>query len=182
MNNLLIQKIERDIETTYQSRESPTFFFQRVDLEKNPFHDVVQKIRAFFYIEELTVPDDDVSFVYYMDQNLHPQYQFEGQIQTIPEVRLLKLSMIGPYGILLRFLNNSQHNQSAKVLTLKSEDLTTPEQRTLQTLEDSGVEILDYETITQPTFLKLSNVDEKQTKVYHALFSDDYLLDKVSLT
>lgn len=174
-----IDEILQVVSEAYGSLEEPNYHFTWEVMERRPYDEVINEVERYFSLEERTAPDDDVSFVYYMDANPPPGQITDTHFLTLQNARWLKLSMLGPYGMFLRFYPGRP--KRAKVLIAEVEGLSVAEQAVVELMEDNGITLLGKELLVHPVPIEMFNVSADEAKLYNALFSDDYLLDFAQL-
>jgi hypothetical protein len=144
------------IHDEYQSFESPDFSFVEEAISSRPYERVVQQIGTKFQVEEDTDPNDDVSFGYFLTNG--------------PQHWVLRISMLGPYAVLLRVSDSER----AELVTSSEEAMSDAERDLLHILADNEVSLLAREVLLQPVPLSLFNAED--TRVYQALFTDTDIL------
>lgn len=158
------KKIVELIQRRYQSLENPDFSFVSGAISAEPYQRVAQKIMLHFEIEDDTDPNDDVSFGYVLTQ---------GKKRWV-----LRISMIGPYAVLLR-LNKSKNSQ---VISFMTPGLSESEKELMTILSSHHIHLLDHDTLLLSIPLKLFNTEPENTRLYQALFVDSDVLPWESIS
>lgn len=155
MKNL--DSIRAAVISRYGSLEDPRFGFKREALKADPYRALIDTLKASFTLTEDTDINDDVSF---------------GLVLQAPGgLRVLRLSMIGPYAALLRPAARGAYE------AVDDATLANPAERRLRdVLRASGIELLDQATLSAPLPMELSNTPADRCRVYQALFVDADLL------
>lgn len=142
------------IRSKYGSLESPNFSFVGEALSGRPYEDLIKRIGRLCAVEEDTDPNDDVSF---------------GYILTAGEQQwLLRISMLGPYGVFFRLTNGDE----MEIIEGERQAASTFEKEVLSLLSDTGVRLLSLEELSLRVPLKLFNADPEDVRLYQALFAD----------
>ncbi len=158
MNERILHDMRRRIEERYGSLASPRFSFVREAMAANPYASVVRRIEERFACEEDTDPNDDVSFGYVL--------------RDPSGVWVLRLSMIGPYAVLMR----QRRDGSVEVVAPGTAVASESERQLMHLLADAGVVVVDRRTLLEPVQLALSNTEPNRVRVYQALFTDTDVL------
>lgn len=153
-----VQEIMTFIRRRYKSLENPNFSFVAESISKYPYEDLIRQIRTYFQVQEETDPNEDVSFSYSL---------FREQDQWI-----LRISMIGPYAVLLRV----GKSDASEIVSCTVRMLSISEKELMNILADNGIRLLDHDTLCLPIPLKLFNAEPENTRVYQALFTDSDFL------
>jgi len=158
MNAEEVQEVMDVIRSHYKSLQSPDFSFVRDTLAKRPYEKVIRQLSTHFHIEEDTDPNDDVSFGYVLTQ--------EG------ERWVLRISMLGPYAVLLRLHQTAR----IEVMAQRAQVSSRAEKELITTLADHSIRLLDRDTLLIPVPMRLFNTEPENTRVYQALFTDTDIL------
>lgn len=159
MNNQgIAEDVLQVIRQRYRSLESPDFSFVEQALAKRPYQTMMSILQQRFQVEEDTDPNDDVSFGYVLTR---------GQQRWI-----LRVSMLGPYAVLLRL----DAADNAALIDPATTELSALEKELVATLADHGIHVLGLEVLLQPVPLQLFNTEPENTRVYQALFTDSDVL------
>jgi hypothetical protein len=137
----------------YGSLSSPDFSFVKQSVERNPYSGLMGQLVKFLEVIDNTDTNDDVSFGHLLQKN---ERQWS-----------LQLSMVGPYGLLMRVAE-----PSGEILTSASRGLSDVERRIVDLLRLEGVQLLDRQTLEEPIALRLNNAEPEETRLYQALFTD----------
>ena len=158
MNAEEVQEVMDVIRSHYKSLQSPDFSFVRDTLSKRPYEKVIRQISTPFQVEEDTDPNDDVSFGYVLTKG--------------SERWVLRLSMLGPYAVLLRL------HQAARieVMAHRAHVSSNSEKDLMTTLADHSIRLLDRDALLIPVPMRLFNAEPENTRVYQALFTDTDIL------
>jgi len=145
--------IRRRIERVYGSLDHPAFHFVGAALESRPYAALRERLAARLDLRDDTRPDDDVSFGFVIETR-------EGR-------RVLRLSMVGPYALLLRIVTGAP----AEVVSAGSA-LGADEARIVAELARDGIELLDRATLDERIPLAVWSTPPDETRLYQALFVD----------
>lgn len=156
--------IMTQIKNVYGSLETPSFFFVKEAMKTRPYQRIVEQLSENFHLKEDTDPNDDVSFGYVLEQG---DRRF-----------LLRLSMVGPYGILYRLNDKADMD----LLSPHSAALSGPEKSLLRILRDEGIVLFEQDTLTLPVSIRLYNTEPGQSRLYQALFIDSDVIPGISST
>lgn len=154
LNTDEMAEILTSLQKQYASMETPDFSFVHSALHDRPYHPLVQSIGHLFTVTEDTDPNDDVSFGYLLHAESHQW--------------LLRLSMVGPYAVLLRLDKQAQGELISSLTTIVS----PIEAQLLTLLAEHGLHVLDAVTLASPVALQLLNTAPEHTCLYQALFTD----------
>ena len=157
INTEEVQEIMDVIRSRYKSLQSPDFSFVRDTISQHLYEKVVRQLRKHFQVEEDTDPNDDVSFGY--------------GLQKGNERWVLRISMLGPYAVLLRLHETAR----VEVLAPRPHATSSSEQTLLTTLTDHGIRVLDREALLTPVPLRLLNAEPENTECIRR-----YLLTQIS--
>jgi hypothetical protein len=146
-------EIHRQIERVYGSLDEPQFNFVYAVLATRPYDALRARLAARFAVTDDTWPDDDVSFGFVLDTR-------EGR-------RVLRLSMIGRYAMLLRMVPGAPAEVVAAGTTP-----TDDEAHVMAELTRDGIDLLDRATLDQRVALVLFGAPKGETRLYQALFVD----------
>lgn len=150
------EKIQSVILQAYKSLSSPNFSFVMESIQRDPYADIVKQLRQIFRVVEETEPNYDVSFVY--------------EVKKSNQYWLVKISMVGPYAIVLRLYNPGD---KPTLITPSSSNLSAVEQSIFLLLAQHNIQILDRDTLLLPVPLPLFATEPENVRVYQALFSDE---------
>lgn len=142
----------------YGSVSEPDYSFVTKALAARPYADLVHRLAALVDVEETTDPNDDVSFRYVLTR--------EGDAWAV------SLSMVGPYGLLVRLSEPGGH----EVITDRATAESDREAKILALLEDAGIHLLSREAAERPIALRRPGDEDEQARIYHAVISDEPLL------
>ena len=148
-----VASIRKAILDKYGSLSDPRFHFVRATLEADPFRPLIDELRASFEVSEHTEPNVDVSFALVL--------RADGRVFP------LRLSMIGPYAVLLR----PPPAGSWEVIDPAAKT-TESERRILDTVRRFGIEPLDQTTLSLPIGLNMGDTEPDRCRLYQALFVD----------
>lgn len=153
-----MRKYREIVCAAYKDLDHPDFSFVKKVLHARPYEPLIRKLRDFFAIEELSEAEDDVCF----------SYLLKGQTALWK----LDLSVVGPYGILVRLRNPVRATDFLVLDQTDRIDLTGPERKVLDLLRLSGIKLLGVDELSISVPITLYNTEKSQAKLYHALFSD----------
>lgn len=151
-----LQDLSEVIENKYKSLEQPDYSFVSKAISSRPYDSLIRKLQDLFEVEEITDPNDDVSFRYLLSK-LKSQW-------------IIELSMVGLYASFFRVSDVG----SAEVVT--SDTTAQEEQKICSFLIENKFEILQQHELEQPFNLKLCNTEPENVCIYQALFSDTDIL------
>jgi len=154
MNAEEVQEVMDVIRRHYKSLQCPDFSFVRETLAKRPYEKVIQQISHHFQVEEDTDPNDDVSFGYVLTKG--------------GEQWVLRISMLGPYAVVLRL----HQPTGVEVLAHRAQVSSRAEKALITTLADQSIRLLDRDALRMPVPMRLFNAEPENTRVYQALFTD----------
>lgn len=154
MNERTVEGIFAHVSDRYRSLEAPRFSFVEEALDTNPYLSLLHRVGEHFDCTEDTDPNDDVSFGYVLRKE--------------SRVWVLRLSMVGPYAVVLR----RRGDEAMEVIADECGDIVEEEERLLRLLEAEGLTTLDRDTLLRPIPLRLSNTAPEQVRLYQALFTD----------
>lgn len=144
------------LKRNYKSLEQPDFSFVSRAVSSKPYEALIKDFRDLFDVEEITDPNDDVSFRYVVSKS-NNQW-------------VVELSMLGKYTAVLRVFQPG-HTE------LVSQNSSAPEDKDIiSLLIENQFEILGKDELEQPVALKLFNTEPENTCIYQALFSDTDIL------
>lgn len=153
-----IDEVVDKIHLAYTSLENPDFSFVSRSIAQNPYADAVHQLSNLFEVEEDTDPNCDVSFKYILTR--------------AAATLVLRLSMVGPYAILLRIDEDGE----TKLLSEDTASLSDEEKGVREILAKGGLSLLDHELLTQPVPLTPRDPEDDVICIYQALFTEtDYL-------
>lgn len=158
MNDRIVEEIVASAGDRYGSLEEPGFSFVREAMAADPYAPLVHRLGEEFDCGEETEPNDDVSFGYLLTNRRGAW--------------VLRLSMIGPYAVLMRL----QDDGGTEVVVAEGDEVTEDERRLLRLLEAEGITAIDRETLTRPFPLTLPNTTPGDVRIYQALFTDTDVL------
>ncbi len=162
MSDNKIDPLLKLIELKYVSLGRPDFTFVNKTIEANPYSLLLNKLKAMFEVEEITDINDDVSFNYVLSIS--------------GKQWVAKLSMVGPYAIVLKVLDNGD---SELVMPNSS---VVEEKKIISFLLENQLSILEQEILETSCPLKLFNTEPENVSIYQALFSDTDVLPWKSLS
>lgn len=144
------------IKRTYKSLEEPDFSFVKKAISSRPYETLAQRMLSLFDVEEITEPNDDVSFRYLIAKSNRRW--------------VIELSMIGRYAVVLRL-------SDAGAVEIVTPETSVEEERDIFSILASGeVVVVKKKDLERPFPLKLSNTEPENVCVYQALFSDTDVL------
>lgn len=147
------ERIREAMLRAYGSLDEPAFRFVGQALAERPYRGLLAAIARHGPVSDDTVPDDDVSFGVILDWA-------DGR-------RVLRLSMLGPFALLLRL----PPERPAEVVTAGT--ARGAERGLVDDLSAHGFELLDRATLDAPVALTLPKTPPGECLVYQALFVDD---------
>ncbi len=140
------------IERNYKSLTQPDFSFVDKAISSKPYGMLIEKLRDFFEVEELTDSNDDVGFRYVVSKS--------------NDHWIIELSMLGRYAAVFRI-------SKAGRTEFVSPDTTVPEEMNIiSLLLGDQFEILGQDELELSVALKLFNAEPENVCLYQALFSD----------
>ncbi|KYF97203.1 hypothetical protein BE20_39475 [Sorangium cellulosum] len=145
----------------YRSLENPDFRWVVEEYERKPYRELERRLVSRFSIEDITDLNNDVSCVFAISP--------EGS-----EARwTLKLSLVGPYAVLLR----ETGARGWDVYVQGEADARSEDERwILEACRQHAIEVLRLDVLKTPIGLRLFDTDPENVRLYQALFSDnDYL-------
>jgi hypothetical protein len=155
MHELMVRDdIYSAIEQAYGSFDEPKWGFVHEALQARPYERLLGQLKRFGEIREDIDTNYDVSFGYALGTRW-----------------VLRLSMVGPYVVLLR-----REDGGWVPITSRHGDLTPDETELIQVLEREGIEVLDRAILELPARVRLELAEGAHARLYHALFTDDYWL------
>lgn len=146
------------IERAYGSLSNPSYSFVDRALAAKPYAVLIHCLGLLVDVEETTDVNGDVSFRYVLAQG--------------EESWALNLSMVGPYGLLMRLSREGSH----EVVTGESDAEGSVEADLLAAIDDGGISLLTREVLQRAIPLRRPGDEDRQSLVYHALIGDDPLL------
>lgn len=154
-----ISDVRAAILIAYRSLETPNFAFVGKQMDSRPYDRLIETLSGNYHLTEDTEPNYDVSFTFY--------------VRTNDGSWLLQLSMVGPFACLVRF---SKAGRPGEVLSDLSKDLTREEIELKTVLSRFGIRLMTRCEMEQPIRLQMHLAEIDETRIYHALFCDDYYL------
>jgi hypothetical protein len=146
------ERIRRQIEHVYGRLDEPFFGFTWSALEIRPYEELAARLAARFQAQDDTEVNDDVSF---------------GLCLRLPDgPRVLRLSMVGPYALLLRTA------QAPAVVVEPGLAGSDEERELVGQLVQRGLELLDRTTLDARVPLALAKTPPEECRFYQALFVD----------
>jgi hypothetical protein len=152
-----VTSIRNAILARYGSLSEPRFHFVRAALEAHAYRALVDELRSSFDITEETDTNNDVSFSLVLRKD-------GGALG-------LRLSMVGPYAVLLRLPPAG----SWEVVDGAAKT-TDAERSILDAVRRFGIEPLDQATLSLPIALDMGDTEPDQCRFYQALFTDNDVL------
>jgi hypothetical protein len=146
------------IRTAYGSLEQPCFGFIQAAASDPRYRELRTMLAERFELQRDTDLNSDVSFGYVLHIGV--------------ERWVLRVSMVGPYAMLLRL------HQPGDDLPVANSDPSSSEaeRQLIDAVERSGFRLLDRDLLSQPVPLTLFNTAADRTRIYQALFVDtDFL-------
>jgi hypothetical protein len=141
----LLDNIINDIKTKYQSLEKPNFTFVSKIVDRNPYREFIEGLKAYCEIEDITDINYDVSFVYIVNCS-NQQY-------------MLQLSMVGRYAALYRLSSKRE-----MLIIDPKEVVVEPIVKTIiNALEKEDIALLDEQMLDSELNIKININDEKMT-------------------
>jgi hypothetical protein len=141
----LLDNIINDIKTKYQSLEKPNFTFVSKIVDRNPYWEFIEGLKAYCEIEDITDINYDVSFVYIVNCS-NQQY-------------MLQLSMVGRYAALYRLSSKRE-----MLIIDPKEVVVEPIVKTIiNALEKEDIALLDEQMLDSELNIKININDEKMT-------------------
>jgi len=158
MNDRIVDEIVARLRERYGSLAAPRFGFVQEMMTADPYASLVQRLIDDFDCQDETEPNDDVSFGYLLTNRRGAW--------------VLRVSMVGPYAVLLRLRDGGV----ADVVESGGAGITEDERRLLRALKTEGIRALGRETLDEPISLALSNTSPGKVRVFQALFTDTDVL------
>jgi len=153
-----LDEVMERIRAAYGSLDEPRFDFLADAAHDPRYRTLVGKLAARFTLAADTDPDSDVSLGFVLRHG-HQRW-------------VLRVSMVGPYAVLLRL---GEHG-NATLVSGPDPSSSETERRLIEAVEDSGLRLLDRTLLATPVALRLFNTAPDRTRVYQALFVDtDFL-------
>lgn len=141
------------IKKKYLSLRNPNFSFVQQAVRQKPYKELVESIANLFSITEDTDENNDVSFGFIL--------------RTTTAILILRISMVGPYYLLLKTTSDG-----CCFLIKPTTYLSLAEQQVIDLLSAKGLQMLDEGLLLQPINLTLSNAQANNTYIFQALFTD----------
>ncbi len=141
------------IKNKYRSLRNPNFSFVQQAVRQKPYQALIESITNSFSVTEDTDENDNVSFGFIL--------------RTTTATLILRISMLGPYYILLKTTRTG-----SCFLIKPTSYLSSAEQQLIDLLSEKGLHMLDEGLLLQPINLTLSNTQAKNTYIFQALFTD----------
>lgn len=145
--------ILKAIEERYGSLEHPNYAFVAELVDDQPFAELVTAISNVVDVEETTDVNDDVSFRYLLAD--------EARRWT------LDLSMVGPYGLLMRL--------APSLIVVTDDSALGTELEIVRLLQQAGISLLSRTTLESPLPFRRLGAETEHATIYHALISDESL-------
>jgi hypothetical protein len=146
------------IRSAYGSLDQPEFHFVGRALNERPYNALIQQLEGAFSVEHDTDPNDDVSFVYLLSA--------DGRRW------MLRLSMVGPYALLLRL----HEDHLVEVISPREPSSDALEEQVFILLSGNGIRVLAKDELMRRVPLRLFNARPGNVRIYHALFEDTDVL------
>jgi len=147
-------RLAADLRQAYGSPTTPNWSFVSEALRRRPYQPLVDELAAIVSVEENTDPNDDVSFSFVLGLG--------------ESAWSLRLSMIGPYALLLR-----AHPSVVEFLPPEPDERSATERRIVELLASHGVQLLDRDLLEEPVDFAVTDSEADQPRLYQALFSDE---------
>ena len=141
------------VKVRYGSLDEPDYSFVEQVVQDQPYARLVRALSELAKVEETTDVNNDVSFRYV----LHRGGESWG----------LNLSMVGPYGLVLRL------GPEREVLT--DEPVEGDELRILRLVKDAGITLLSRKALVDRIPFQLLGDETGHATLYQALIGDDPL-------
>jgi hypothetical protein len=153
-----LDEVMERIRGAYGSLDEPRFDFV-VDAARDPrYRTLIRNLAERYTLDADTDLNSDVSFGCVL------RYGAERWV--------LRVSMVGPYAMLLRLRGQG----GATLVSSPDPSSSEAEQELIGAVEDSGLRLLDRTVLAAPVNLRLFNTAPNRTRVYQALFVDtDFL-------
>ncbi len=152
-DNQLFDTILRSVECKYGSLDEPSYAFVKTEIHTSELRKIIAKLEEEgVTVVEHTDINDDVSINITLDGKLG-----------------LWLSLIGPFAMLRRIKNRERDG----IIVALNDCESDLESMVISTASSEGVTFLDRATLLMPLPLAVPNRPADETRVYHALFSDD---------
>ncbi|WNZ64002.1 hypothetical protein QEG98_10075 [Myxococcus sp. MxC21-1] len=151
-------RLLRTIEARYGSLVKPRFDFVEVELKKDPHALLCERISRIAEVEDLTNVNDDVCFSY--------------RLRSTDGVLWLRVSMVGPYFVLMRIAALGAHGRFVEPGGLKE----GVEGQIFEMCVQEGLVPIDRETCERPIEMLMFKTEPERVRVFNALFTDADLL------
>jgi len=148
----LLDEINAAVLAKYGSYSSPTFFFQRIEVDRDDYKAVMADVRKIFDVREDTDLNIDVCFVFMLKADARRW--------------VLSMSMVGPYAAVFRGIGDC----GVSLVDTPSDD--SLERDLFDILRKYSVDVLPRDVLETPCPLRLGYVRPPETLIYHALFTD----------
>ncbi len=148
----------RTIEERYGSLSQPSYAFVQEAIAAQPYAQLIDEVSRLADLEETTDANDDVSFRYVLVQR--------------GDAWALDLSMVGPFGLLMRLPRQGPQ----EVITGRASTESTPEADLVALIERAGVYLLSREMLEREIPLRRPGDEGDVARLYHAVISDEPLL------
>jgi hypothetical protein len=157
--DMVSRRIEGDIRRAYRSLSNPEYGFVQQCLDRRPYDGIVSVLNTTFTVEEDTDPNDDVSFGFLVSSKYSRW--------------LLRISMVGPYGVLLRLGPGGEPGPPISGVPESADQL---EADICEVIQREGVVLLGQGILEVPIRLKMFTTDPDNVRLYQALFQDTDIL------
>lgn len=141
----LLDNIINDIKAKYQNFEKPNFRFVSIIVDRKPYREFIEGLKAYCEIEDITDINYDVSFVYILNCS-NQQY-------------MLQLSMAGKYAALYRLSSERE----MLIIDPKEVAIEPIVKSVINALEEENIALLDGQILDSEINIKVNINDEKMT-------------------
>ncbi len=156
MSSINMSALYEVIKEKYKSFQRPEFYFVAKAISIQPYRDTVKKLESFFEVNEITDPNDDVSFRYILRS---------GNQEWVVE-----LSMVGVFAIIFRI------RDQGFVDIIDSDPTEEDEIIISEILSEADLQFFSKEELEAPIDMRLFNTNHGNVRVYQVLFSDTDML------
>lgn len=156
-----VEQLFQSIMSKYHSMENPDFHWVAEEYERRPYRELELQLMGRFSVEDITDLNNDVSCVFAISP-------VGSGVQWT-----LKVSLVGPYVILLR--ETGARGWDVYVQG-ESDARSVDECWILEACRQHAIEVLPLDILKTPIGLRLFDTDPENVRLYQALFSDnDYM-------